>query len=327
MKRVRVGLAILFSERNSTYIEGLRLGLGGYGVGRIPPHITLVPPSNLYLRDIRNEIYRLRCLAANISEFELVIGPADTFHPTSPVLYLSIAGNGIETLNFLQNRLSSPIYRLDDREFVPHVTLVDGIDEQHVIAARDTISSPVAVEKVNGFALLLSKAQGYWELSSDFLFDRVRKRAKGGLEVEIFRHSAGDFAIYDLATSCGVSPSFFYPACDSRFRFSTQENLMISIYHDGELIGCGSAVMSGSIGLVRSVLVSTERRGLGLAHLAIDELIFFLRQKGVDQVFIISNQDEIKFVQSVGAMPFHSGLSLFNYENGMTLNSWSFSSR
>ncbi len=73
MKRYRLGLIHKFAKSNSDKIDGLRIALGGSGFGRVPPHITLVPPTNLHPREVGAEIYRLRKVASETAPYSLVI--------------------------------------------------------------------------------------------------------------------------------------------------------------------------------------------------------------------------------------------------------------
>lgn len=328
MKRYRVGLAHLFTRNNELLLDGIRSALGGFGIGRIPPHITLTPPSNLYPRDIPGEIYRLRRLASEVIPFHLEIGPAGTFSPVSPVLYLSVKGERLAQLYSLQTKIaSSPLYRSLNRSYVPHVTLVDGEEETIICQAVEVLDSKIFDEEFTSFEMMLSPTQGYWEPASDFRFDRSRKVQRGGMTIEVFSHKAGDLSIYHLASEEGVSPSFFWPAFDRRFRSDHQSNCTVSLYHEGKLIAVGSAAYHSTNALVRMVMVAGEVRNCGLGSLVLDELIYQLKLAGVECVFALAEGGSNMFVQKCGAKPDTSGQMLFNYENGMTLNSWSFSSR
>lgn len=328
MKRYRVGLAHLFSGSNELLLDGIRAALGGFGIGRIPPHITLTPPSNLYFRDVPGEIYRLRCLASETNPFHLEIGPAGTFSPVSPVLYLSVEGEGLAQVYSLQTKIaSSSLYRKENRSFVPHVTLVDGEEESVVRQAVEILDSKIFDVEFGSFEMMLSPTHGFWEPTSDFRFEKCRKVNRGGMAIEVFSHRAGDISIYNSAAEQGVSPSLFWPHCDRRFRSDHQSNSVVSLYHQGELIAAGSAVYQSTNALIRMVMVAKESRGCGLGSLVLDELIYQLKLAGVERAFALVDDESKKFVQKCGAKPDTSGQVLFNYENGMTLNSWSFSRR
>lgn len=327
MKRYRIGLIHQFSEPHSRQVDGLRSALGGFGVGRVPPHITLVPPTNLHPRDIDAEIYRLRVLASETEPYVLEIGPAGTFLPVSSVLYLSVLGGGVGQLAALQKRLaSSKLYKPNSRPFVPHVTLLEPADQQDAEAALKVIRAPLFEHHATSFEMMVSPSQGYWEVSSDFRFDPRRKRYRGGIPLEIFSHASGDLAIYGFVSEHGVPRSLFWPSPDRRLRSDGQLHLVTSLYSEGKLVACASAARHSTVALIRAVVVRGDAQRLGLGSLAVDELLYQLELAGVEEAFVISCEAHEGFFRRCGATPATVGRWLIDYDSGMTLNSWSFSS-
>ncbi len=328
MKRYRSGLIHQFTRANADKIDGLRISLGGFGVGRVPPHITLVPPSNLHPKDVGAEIYRLRTVASDISPYRLAVGPAGTFHPVSPVLYLSVTGDGIVPMMQLQNKLvSSSLYKLSTRIFVPHVTLMDPATETEIENGLSVIRDRLFEEEITSFGMMLSPAQGYWEVAGDFRFTPLRRVHRGGMSIEVFNHSSGDLAVYQLAAEENVPSNVFRPQADRRLRSGGQKNLVISLYYCGQLIACVSAVYHSTVALLRAIAVRSNAQRLGVGSLAVGELLYQLELANVETVFVISPEATEQFFQRCGARPTSVGRWLIDYENGMTLNSWSFSRR
>ncbi len=328
MKRYRLGLIHGFAKSNSEKVDGLRSVLGGFGVGRVPPHVTLVPPTNLHPRDVGSEIYRLRKVASETSPYNLVIGPAGTFHPVAPVLYLSVSGDGIVPMGALQQRLvSSHLYKPNTRPFIPHVTLMDPISDVELESGLRLLQSPLFDEKVSSFQMMLSPAQGYWEISSDFRFVPLRRVHRGGMSIEVFSHSAGDLAVYELAEAEGVPSALFWPEHDRRFRIGGQHHLVVSLYNEGQLIACAGASYHSTVALVRTVVVKHHVQRHGVGTLAVAELLYQLELANVESVFVVSPDIIGPFFIACGARPASMPSWLIDYESGTTLNSWSFSRR
>ena len=326
MKRYRIGLIHQFSEHHSHKVDGLRGALGGFGVGRVPPHITLVPPTNLHPKEIDAEIYRLRVMASETAPYVLEIGPAGSFMPVSSVLYLSVAGD-VEQLAALQKRLvASKLYKPNSRPFVPHVTLLEPVDQRDAEAALEIIKAPLFEHRATSFEMMVSPSQGYWEVSSDFRFSPSRRRYGGGISLEIFSHASGDVAIYAFVSEQGISQGLFWPSYDRRLRSDGQSNLVISVYSEGKLVACASAVLHSTVALIRAVVVRMDAQRVGLGALALDELLYQLQLGGVEVAFVISSEAHEGFFRKCGATPATVGRWLIDYEKGMTLNSWSFSS-
>ncbi len=328
MKRYRLGLIHKFAKSNSEKIDGLRSALGGLGVGRVPPHITLVPPTNLHPRDAGAEIYRLRKVASETSPYSLAVGSAGTFHPVSPVLYLSVSGDGTVPMSALQQRLvSSDLYKPNTRPFIPHVTLLEPVGEMEVESGLRLFRSPLFDQQVSSFEMMLSPAQGYWEVSSDFRFTPLRRVHRGGMSIEVFSHFSGDLAVYELAEGEGVPSTLFWPQHDRRLRTGGQRHLVVSLYSEGRLIACAGATYHSTVALVRAVVVEHRVQRLGVGSLAVTELLYQLELADVENVFVVSPDTISPFFVACGAGPASVQSRLIGYESGTTLNSWSFSRR
>jgi 2'-5' RNA ligase/GNAT superfamily N-acetyltransferase len=126
--RQRLGVVLLVPQPLATQIDGVRRALGDGALGRIPPHITLVPPVNVADRDLPTAFAVVRRAAAATIPLELRVGPAATFQPVNPVAYLAVGGAAeqLAALSSLRAAcLAGPLDRPQDHEFVPHVTIAD----------------------------------------------------------------------------------------------------------------------------------------------------------------------------------------------------------
>src|SRR5687768_1707749 len=93
MPRRRFGVALLIPPPLDREIDGLRRACGDGSLGRIPPHLTLVPPVNVREDAVDRALAVLRAAAASLGGLTLSLGPAATFHPHTPVLYLAVGGD------------------------------------------------------------------------------------------------------------------------------------------------------------------------------------------------------------------------------------------
>ncbi|MCL5076932.1 MAG: GNAT family N-acetyltransferase [Actinobacteria bacterium] len=328
MKRHRIGIVHTFSGEPKAMLEGLRIGLGGFGVGRICPHITLLPPTNIHPSSMAGEIYRLRAIASETDPYQVTIGPAATFHPVSPVLYLSVEENDGNSMANLVTRLArSELYKPSSRPYVPHVTLSDGVDFARIVAATQVLDSELFTFSFSSFEMMLSGSQAYWEIYSDFRFAKCRKVFRGGLELEVFSHQSGDLAIYSLASDLDIHQSCFWPYPDRRFRIDGQRFISISVYNRGNLVAAGSGCYSSVFALIRSVVVKSEFQKIGLGSLIVGELLYALQLTGAEMVYAITEHANENFLLGLGAEKLFIWPPFLVQEKGTTLNSWSFSSR
>ena len=90
MPRLRVGVALLLPSPVAEEVDGLRRAVGDPSLGRIPAHLTLVPPVNLREERLHDALNVLRSAAAAARPFTMGLGPPATFLPHNPVLYLAV---------------------------------------------------------------------------------------------------------------------------------------------------------------------------------------------------------------------------------------------
>jgi 2'-5' RNA ligase len=155
--RARLGVALLIPPPVDGEIDGLRRALGDPALGRIPAHLTLVPPVNV--REVKEAVAVLRRAVAPSRPFRLELGPPATFLPDNPVLYLSVHGE-LDDLHALRDRLFKPPLERDlTWPFVPHVTLSDESTAARIDAALVALAdyrAEVTIDRVH----LLQEAPG-----------------------------------------------------------------------------------------------------------------------------------------------------------------------
>ena len=231
-------------------------------------------------------------------------------------------------MSVLQQRLlSADLYKPNARQFIPHVTLMEPAGAVEVESGLHLLRSTLFDEQVSSFEMMLSPAQGYWEVSSDFRFTPLRRVHRGGMSIEVFSHHSGDLALYRLAEDEGVPSGLFWPQADRRFRVGGQRHLVVSLYSEGMLIACAGATYHSTVALVRAVVVKHSVRRLGVGSLAVAELLYQLEVANVENVFVVSPDNIDPFFRACGARPASVLSWLIDYASGTTLNSWSFSRR
>ncbi len=124
--RRRFAVALLIPPPTSVEIDVLRRALGDRQLGRIEPHITLVPPINLREDDIADALAVVQVAARRSSPMALTLGPVDTFGESSPVRFLAV--DPWEPVTDLCRACwSGVLERKERRPFHPHVTVdIDG---------------------------------------------------------------------------------------------------------------------------------------------------------------------------------------------------------
>src|SRR5688572_3800754 len=106
--RRRLGVVLLVPQPLATEIDGLRRALGDGSLGRIPAHLTLVPPVNVREDEVPDALRVLRAAAASTTPFTVELGPPATFSPVNPVVYLAVDGAGRDDVERLRNAVFRP---------------------------------------------------------------------------------------------------------------------------------------------------------------------------------------------------------------------------
>lgn len=193
MARHRYGVALLFDPEVSLEIRGLRRAFGAHL--RMEPHITLVPPINLHDHQLDEAMVTLRSVTSRLSSpLQFTIGPANTFAPITPVVYLAVNANEghLAAIHELHADLHdrTPFQRPPKFAYVPHVSLHEDCPPDRIqlgVSAFDAFSIEATVDRL--WLLRDNPDRRVWEAVSDVCFDPPTKRGHGGLEL-LFRVSS-----------------------------------------------------------------------------------------------------------------------------------------
>jgi len=184
--KARLGVALLIPPALAAEVDGLRRALDDGALGRIPPHITLVPPVNVREDRLADALAVLRAAAAASRPLALTLGPVATFLPVNPVVYLAVGGEAAARLRALRDAVfSEPLARPLTWPWVPHVTLADEAPVDRVSAAVTALAG-YRVEAVFDRVHLLREGPGrVWEPIADVPFAAPAVVGRGGLPVEL----------------------------------------------------------------------------------------------------------------------------------------------
>jgi 2'-5' RNA ligase len=183
--RHRLGVVVLLPQPLAAEVNGIRRALGDADRETIPPHITLVPPVNVHDRDLLRALDVLRDGAAAVAPFTVRIGPATTFHPVTPTVYLDVRGD-IAALTALRDGVFvGPLHRELDHPFVPHVTLDADHPPDRIAAAVASLSSFDVELTVDRVVALRRGDDRAWVPFAEAPLARPATVGRGGLPLDI----------------------------------------------------------------------------------------------------------------------------------------------
>lgn len=245
MPKVRLGVVLLVPPPLATEVDALRRAVGDPALGRIAPHVTLVPPVNVNVERLDEALAVVRAAAAAAPRtLQLTLGPPQTFLPVTPVLYLSVGGD-VEPLRELRQRLfQPPLLRSVDHDFVPHVTLADGIDPELVSTALVGMAAYAAVGSFERVHVLQQGDDRVWQPFADAPLGPPAVVGRGGIEVELTVTER--------------------PQPGGELLFHSARPFSISARIDGRLVGSATGAVGDDVAFLHDLRVGPEERGMGI---------------------------------------------------------------
>jgi 2'-5' RNA ligase/GNAT superfamily N-acetyltransferase len=253
LNRRRLGVALVLDPPIADEVDGLRRALGDPGLGRVPPHLTLVPPVNVRAADLPAALSRLRRAAARVAgPLRVTLGPATSFLPANPVLYLAVGGE-LGALRTLRDAVFAPPFeRPLSWPWVPHVTIADGVAPERVVAGVAALDRYARVIDVDRVVLLEEGSARTWTPVADAALGPPRIVGRGGLTLELTQSRMIDPEAVGLVGECDPSAAAgpFHP-------------IFITARREGRVTGLAAAWTDPLGGRV-SVVVGAAVRGEGV---------------------------------------------------------------
>lgn len=186
--RRRLGVALVLDPPVADEVDGLRRAVGDPALGRIPAHLTLVPPVNVRRDTLPAALDRLRAAAASVpGPLRLTLGRPSTFLPANPVLYLAVGGD-LEGLRHLRDAVFvPPLERPLTWPWVPHVTLADNATEERISSCLDALAGYSAVVSIDRVVILEEGAGRVWSPLADANLGPPARIGTGGLPLDLVR--------------------------------------------------------------------------------------------------------------------------------------------
>ena len=166
-------------------VDGLRRAVGDGALGRIPSHLTLVPPVNVAESRLPDALAVVRGAAAATAPMELELGPPASFLPDSPTLFLSVGGD-VGAVHGLRDRvMREPLARATSWPFVAHVTIADEAPPEVIEAAISALGRYRVKVRFDRMHLLREGPGRVWEPIAEAPLRPPVVIGRGGLPLEI----------------------------------------------------------------------------------------------------------------------------------------------
>jgi 2'-5' RNA ligase len=163
-----IGVAIAIPEPYGSELQRVRESYGDSLARSIPTHITLLPPTDVDAVDLDDIDKHLRTIAESEQPFDIHLRGTGTFHPVSPVVFVSVV-LGISACERVEARVrSGPLDRELTFPYHPHVTVAHDLPLEVLNRAFDEMASYDVRFPVWGFSLYEHGADAVWRPQRDF---------------------------------------------------------------------------------------------------------------------------------------------------------------
>ena len=147
-----------------------RTKCGDPQAGLVPPHVTLLPPTDVPSESLPAIEEHLRVVAMQEQEFDIRLRGSATFRPVSPVVFVPLV-QGISECERLESKVrGGPLHREVRFPYHPHVTVAHDLMDDALDVAFDSLASYEADFRVLGFSLFEQGADATWRPQRDFVF-------------------------------------------------------------------------------------------------------------------------------------------------------------
>jgi 2'-5' RNA ligase len=165
-----IGVAIGIPEPFGSELQRWREKLGDPNASRIPPHVTLLPPTKVDESALPEIEEHLRKVAIDGQPFVIRLRGSATFQPVSPVVFVALS-QGIAECERIEDKVrSGPLARAVDYPYHPHVTVAHDLPEDALSRAYSELASYDASFHVWGFSLFEQGPDAAWRPQRDFSF-------------------------------------------------------------------------------------------------------------------------------------------------------------
>ena len=165
---VRIGVSIPIPEPYAARLTRARVEAGDPLAHAVPPHITLVPPTDINTADLASVEQQLSAVAATHRPFIVELAGTGSFRPVSPVVFVQLR-TGSEGCSRLQQQVNAGVLTQELRfPYHPHVTIAHQLDEATLDRAEHAMRAFDAVFPVVHFSLYFHGADGVWRDTADF---------------------------------------------------------------------------------------------------------------------------------------------------------------
>ncbi len=157
-----IGVAIAIPPPFGPELQRHRREFGDPMAEAIPPHVTLLPPTDIGADELPVITKHLNAVAASAAPFEIHLRGTATFRPVSPVVFVALT-RGISQCEMMASAVRTGPLTVDLHfPYHPHVTVAHNLDDEALDQAFAELSDFDAAFPVTAFGLYEHRPDGLW---------------------------------------------------------------------------------------------------------------------------------------------------------------------
>jgi 2'-5' RNA ligase len=163
-----LGVVVPIPEPWSQLFVDWRAKVGDPQATSVPPHVTLLPPTEVPLADRPVISAHLAEVAANHPPFDMHLSGTGTFAPVSAVVFVAVA-RGIGNCELIANDVRrGPLARSLAFPYHPHVTVAHNVPGDMLDLAYSGLSDLSAEFAVDAFTEFEQTPAGAWAVALEY---------------------------------------------------------------------------------------------------------------------------------------------------------------
>lgn len=170
-----IGIAVDIPEPFGRALRAARRDAGDELAESVPPHITLLPPTEIEAADLPRVKRHLAIAASHHEPFEVHLRGTGTFRPVTEVVFVVVA-RGISECEQLESDVRSGPLLLHRRfPYHPHVTVAQDVSPDRLDNAYDGLAGFEARFVVHEFTLYEHHSDGQWVAGKEYPLEAARR--------------------------------------------------------------------------------------------------------------------------------------------------------
>jgi 2'-5' RNA ligase len=163
-----LGIVVPIPEPWAQLLVDWRAKVGDPQASLVPPHVTLLPPTEVAVADRTSISAHLAEVARCHPPFEMHLSGTGTFSPVSEVVFVTVA-KGIGNCELLATAVrSGPLARQLSFPYHPHVTVAHDVPAEMLEFAYNGLADLSAAFPVEAFTEFEQTPSGAWTVAREY---------------------------------------------------------------------------------------------------------------------------------------------------------------